>query len=97
MPRLLILFLLLGHLAAGQSVKKNEFMMEVGSLPPLIVNMKVGWAVQENTIAGIFLEHHSLFTRSSEIGIFGRKYMNSKRFTFYLQGGVSAGHYDTWL
>ncbi len=97
MTRLFILLLFAGHLVAGQSVSKGDFMLEAGSLPPFIVNIKGGYAIQENAVAGIFMEHHSLFTTSEEIGVFGRKYMNSKRFTFYFHGGISAGRYNSWL
>lgn len=97
MVRLFILFVFAGHLAAGQSVGKGDLMLEVGGLPPFMLNIKGGYAIKENAVAGIFLEHHALFTNSEEIGIFGRKYMNSKRFTFYFHGGISAGRYDSWL
>jgi|GEM_PF-2291304 len=94
---LLILFLFPGYLTMGQAITKGEFMLEAGALPPFMFNLKAGYALKENAVAGIFVEHHTLFTESDEIGIFGRKYMNNKRFTFYFHGGISAGRFDPWL
>ncbi len=95
--RKIILLLLLSHMAAGQWISKGQMMAELGSLPPFNINVKAGYVFKDNVVAGIFAEHQDLFTRRSEIGVFGRKYMSDKgRMTFYLHGGASVGHYETW-
>ncbi len=97
MNRILIPLLLLAHLSSAQWVGKGQVMAEVGALPPFSINVKAGYALKDNVLAGVFAEHHNLFTERSEIGVFGRKYMlDKRRVTFYLHGGASTGKYRIW-
>lgn len=97
MNKILIPLLLLGQFAAAQSIEKGRFMAEVGALPPFSINVKAGYGIKDNVVAGVFVERQILMTERSEAGIFGRKYMSNRRLAPYLHGGASFGRYTPWL
>lgn len=97
MNRMLIILLLIAPAATAQWAEKGQVLAEVGALPPFSINLKAGYAIRDNVVAGIFTEHQRIFTERNEIGIFGRKYMlNKRRVTFYLHGATSLGRYKPW-
>lgn len=57
---------------------------------------KAGIFLKQNRVLGISAEFHNLLSTRKEVGIFGRQYLNSNRFSAYLQPGISYGTFESW-
>lgn len=57
---------------------------------------EAGMFLKDNVLIGINAERHELFSSRREAGGFIRRYGKNKNAPFYLQGGLSYGHFKNW-
>lgn len=57
---------------------------------------KAGVFLNKNFVVGINGEIHRLLSDRNEVGVFGRKYINKNRLSFYVQPGLSYGSFTEW-
>ncbi len=60
------------------------------------LNAKAGYFLKYNILIGASGELHELFSSRREAGVFGRKYLNSNRLSFFVQAGAAYGKYQAW-
>ena len=60
------------------------------------LNAKSGIFVGNNLLLGINGETHNLLSTRKEVGIFGRKYINKNRLSFFAEMGASYGSFQIW-
>ncbi len=98
MIRLLLSLLLISHFSFGQEnyFKKGDFIVEIGALPPFIINGKLGWTFTDNGAIGVYADATDILNERKEAGVFGRKYFGKNRFQFYLQGETGYGSFKPW-
>lgn len=69
----------------------------VGAGPTFFgLNAKAGYFLKHNILVGANSELHELFSSRREAGVFGRKYLNSNRLSFFVQAGAAYGKYQAW-
>jgi hypothetical protein len=55
------------------------------------VNVKGGMFLKKHFLVGASVEVHELLSSRKEVGLFARKYLNSNRFSVFVQAGPSYG------
>lgn len=60
------------------------------------VSAKAGVFTKGNILLGFNGELHELLSSRREAGVFGRKYLNSNRLSFFVQAGVAYGRFQIW-
>jgi hypothetical protein len=59
-------------------------------------NLKGGIFLKNHFLVGGTMEVHELFSSRKEAGLFARKYINSNRFSVFVQAGPSYGSFQEW-
>ncbi|MCD8540918.1 MAG: hypothetical protein LRY55_14995 [Leadbetterella sp.] len=59
-------------------------------------NAKAGTFLKKGVLIGVNAEVHHFLSTRKEAGVFARKYLNSNRVSFFLQGGVGYGNFEVW-
>jgi hypothetical protein len=59
-------------------------------------NLKGGIFLKNHFLIGATMEVHELFSSRKEAGLFARKYINSNRFSVFVQSGPSYGSFQEW-
>lgn len=69
----------------------------VGAGPTFFgANLKGGIFLKKHFLSGASMEVHELLSSRKEAGVFLRKYVNSNRFSFFIQAGPSYGSFQAW-
>lgn len=100
--RLVLLFSFLGFQSQAQD---NEWWKQkspsgtfvIGAGPNFIgLNAKAGLFLKNNFMLGVNSEVHHFLSTRKEVGVFGRKYLNTNRLSFFVQSGVAYGRFEEW-
>jgi hypothetical protein len=92
-------------LGIGISLGQREWFREptpkgtftVGAGPTFLgLDVKVGGFLTPTVLVGLNGEIHEMLSSRREIGLFARKYVNTGRFSLFVQTGPAYGRFQAW-